>query len=378
MAQLEPLAADLSEAKRALAEALRTLFKALNLSMGRYAVRCGTDKGTLSRYLSGARVPPWSFIMLLLEHVSEVKGQPANEDAVALLRDLYIRAAGTGSARRSQDLQFLLEEADQQAREAASLEKVLRNAVHDLQQQVNHLNVEINTLRAARAAERQAVGAEVERFSRDTEDLKSERDSLAQEVEILRGQLREAIKARELAEEKCDQLERQLEQAESREAEEEQNNTEKERQAAKEDERSAESSYGDVQTKIALLEMQLLNLREATRPPEPPPAYLLDAEKDGDTGSRAARRGYSPGETLRRVDAAQKDKPRNVRKVLSRAVELQTPAEIIVTRALLRGMPAAVRDLFEALVLLPAPAPTDDDGANSPQVNETETTAAEL
>lgn len=375
MAQLEPLGKDLSEAQKALAEALRTLFKALDLSVSRYAIRCRTDKGTLSRYLSGARVPPWSFITLLLEHVSEAKGQPANEEAVALLRDLYIRAAGSGSTRRSQDLKLLLEEADREAREAASLERVLRNAVHDLQQQVHHLNVEINTLRAAHAAERQAIGTEVERFTRDAEDLKSERDSLTQEVEMLRSQLREAIAARKIAEEKCDQLERQLEQAESREAEEERESAEKERRAAKEDERNAETSYVDTQAKIAQLEIELLRLRESTRPEQPPPAYLLDVEKDDKTGSRAARLGYSPGETLRRVDAAQKDEPTNVRKVLSRAVELQTPAEIIVTRALLRGTPAVVRDLFEAIALLPASPPADSDMSGSHQVDKSEVIA---
>lgn len=48
----------LAPERRALAEALRAVFTALGMSVCDFAAVCHRDKGAISRYLSGKRVPP--------------------------------------------------------------------------------------------------------------------------------------------------------------------------------------------------------------------------------------------------------------------------------------------------------------------------------
>ncbi|WNM29545.1 hypothetical protein RKE30_03615 [Streptomyces sp. Li-HN-5-11] len=377
MGTLEPVGNDVSEESRALAEALRTLFNSLDISMRRYAARCHTDAGTLSRYFNGIRVPPWSFIVNLLTHVAEVRENPTSDETVALLRQLYVRAAGKNAgARRTVDLQRLLEEADEHAREAASLERLLRQALHDSQQQVDQLNVELKTLRAARASDRQAVRAEIEVFTSETDDLRAERDQLQAEIELLKRQLSEAIGARILAEERCDQLERQIEGAEAKEKAEEES---EKQQAVPSQEakthitteafqltsdqmadhavreyKAAQEQIAAAQDRIAALQSELeknRRKRSASHSTDYLAATLSEQRATSDAPhSLAVRLGYGPDQVLRRVDAAHRINPEDVRPILTRAFDLQSKEEIEETRLLLRSMPVRVQEMFVDIV----------------------------
>src|SRR5580658_3043284 len=59
---------------RDFAETLRLLFGALGMSLNRLAAMLHSDPGTVSRYLSGKRIPPPEFIDSLCKAVYEVKG----------------------------------------------------------------------------------------------------------------------------------------------------------------------------------------------------------------------------------------------------------------------------------------------------------------
>ncbi|MFE2213396.1 hypothetical protein ACFW93_15740 [Streptomyces canus] len=65
---------DLPAQNRALAEALRALFALLGEPLGGYAKRMCCDKGAVSRYLAGLRVPDWPW-------VSELHGQALGKAA---------------------------------------------------------------------------------------------------------------------------------------------------------------------------------------------------------------------------------------------------------------------------------------------------------
>ncbi|MFE0853900.1 coiled-coil domain-containing protein [Streptomyces mutabilis] len=370
MGALEPISEGTSEENRALAEALRTLFDSLGLSMRRYAARCYTDPGTLSRYFKGTRVPPWNFIVNLLAHVAEVRESQTSDEAVALLRQLYVRAAGSnGGSRRATDLQRLLEEADEQAREAASLERLLRAALHESQQQVDHLNVELKALRAVRAADRQAAKAEIELFTSEAEDLRRERDHLQAEIDVLKKQLKEATSARILAEERCDQLERQLESVEEKEepsvkaevhisTTKETHPAEEARQRAAQEYVAAREQMAEAQEKIATLQSELDEVRR-DRLHQEAAASLRDhlistspEEREGSNDSRslAVRLGYGPDQVLRRVDAAARVSPEDMRAILTRAFDLQSGQEVERTRTLLQAMPARVQEVWHDIV----------------------------
>lgn len=63
---------------RELAEALRSLFVGLRISVRRYAVRTHYDPGTVSRYLNGTAVAPAEFIDRLLTDAAEALGRPVS------------------------------------------------------------------------------------------------------------------------------------------------------------------------------------------------------------------------------------------------------------------------------------------------------------
>lgn len=367
---LEPIGDEVSEENRALAEALRTLFDSLGISMRRYAARCYTDPGTFSRYLAGTRVPPWNFIVNLLAHVAEEReGQTSNE-TVALLRQLYARAAGgSGGTRRASDLQRLLEEADEQAREAASLERLLRAALHESQQQVAHLNVELKALRAVRAADRQAAESEIELFTSEADDLRRERDQLQTEIDVLKKQLKEATNARVLAEERCDQLERQIESAEREEKPTSQpegraTNVDVASEADALQERAAQE-YAITQERMAATQAHIATLQaeldKARRDPlhQESTASMRDhlvseSPEEKPTGreshSLAVRLGYGPDQVLRRIDAENRVSPDDVRAILARAFDLQTTEEITRTGDLLKAMPPMAQDAWKSVL----------------------------
>ncbi|MFI8302581.1 hypothetical protein ACIF80_03835 [Streptomyces sp. NPDC085927] len=371
MGALEPIGDAASEENRALAEALRTLFDSLGISMRRYAARCYTDPGTLSRYFKGVRVPSWNFIINLLAHVAEERESQTSDETVALLRQLYVRAAGSsGGTRRTADLQRLLEEADEQAREAASLERLLRQALHESQQQVDHLTVELKALRAVRAADRQATKAEIELFSSEAEDLRKEREQLQAEIDVLKKQLKEAMNARILAEERCDQLERQIESVEHKEDEEptvhsEVRVTTDKAHPEADAEKSAARVYATPQEQMAAAMERIATLqreieetkREQLRQESTSSLrdHLLSASpEEKEVGNKprslAVRFGYGPDQVLRRVDAANRVNPEDVRPILTRALDLQAGEEIERTRLLLQSMPPQVQNIFQNIV----------------------------
>ncbi|MEU2406143.1 hypothetical protein ACTOXX_28560 [Streptomyces rubiginosohelvolus] len=365
---LEPIGDDVGEENRALAEALRTLFNSLGISIRRYAARCYTDPGTISRYLKGTRVPPWSFITTLLAHVAEERDSQTSDETVALVRRLYSRAAGSsGGTRRASDLQHLLEEADEQAREAASLERLVQAALHESQQQVAHLNVELKALRAARAADRQTVKAEIELFTSEADDLRRERDQLQAEIDVLKRQLKEATNARILAEERCDQLERQIERSEN----EDQSATDPEGRVAS-SEASDDSNEAlaratqeytvnqkkleAAQTQLAALQAEVERAKNARLDQESFAAmreHLTSVSPAGSfpnqkSRSLAVRMGYGPEQVLRRIDATKRVRPDDVRTILTRAIDLQAAEEIVRTGDLLKSMPATAQDAWKS------------------------------
>jgi CheY-like chemotaxis protein len=211
MGELRPLADGLSDEGRAFAEALRELFTGLGISVRRYAARRYRDAGTISRYLSGTRVPPWEFVVDLFADLAQARGRPATTNAVELLRELHRAAVRTsGSPGHAVELlQNQLADADREARRSSVHEDVLGEALLDRQHQIADLEVRLSQLEAAWAAER-ARADNLERRFPDREELVKERDLLLHEVRRLREELEEVQCRGLLAEERCQLLERQL------------------------------------------------------------------------------------------------------------------------------------------------------------------------
>ncbi|MGW0545220.1 hypothetical protein ACWD0D_33720 [Streptomyces griseoincarnatus] len=217
---LQRLADDLPDEVRELVEALRMLFGSLNLSLRRYALRCHCDASVVSRYLSGDRPPPWSFVEGLVTHVAEERGEPATQEALTHLRGLHRRAvlAAGSSKGKAQELQLLLEQADEEARQSKAREQMTADLLHERQVRIHQLQVQMRAVEAARAVDREEWEATLAEERQQREDLQGECGRLYAQVRTLSAQLTKAQAATALAEERCAQLERQLDAAEQQEA----------------------------------------------------------------------------------------------------------------------------------------------------------------
>ncbi|MFJ4689505.1 response regulator [Streptomyces sp. NPDC091377] len=212
MPELRPLPQDLTPQARALATALRELFEGLDVSVRRYAARRLRDAGTISRYLSGTRVPPWEVVMDLFTDVAEHRGMAATPDALDLVRRLHRAAVETSASPRHavEVLEQQLAEADRVSRRSTARGDALGDALLDRKHRIADLEVRLNQLEAEWSAER----LRAERLAAanpDVPDLLHERDRLQEEVCRLSAQLHDAERQRDEAEQRCTLLERQLE-----------------------------------------------------------------------------------------------------------------------------------------------------------------------
>ncbi|MFI2026778.1 hypothetical protein [Streptomyces buecherae] len=217
MSELKPVNQGVGPEAAALAVALRDLFQGLGVSTRRYAARRAYDSSTVSRYLSGSRMPPWEFVLNLLHDVAEERGTVPTEETIGMLRDLH-HAALNGSkspAHRVQLLERKLAEADQEARRAAARERWLEDALQDREHRVRDLQMRFHELQASATAPTSpgplgdAAGGE----------RADEQARLREEVRELREELARVRERHQRAEERCEQLERQLAEAEGGSAE---------------------------------------------------------------------------------------------------------------------------------------------------------------
>lgn len=211
MAELQPLAGDLTPEAGALAAALRELFDGLGITVRRYAARRHRDAGTLSRYLSGNRMPPWEVVNDLLTDLAEHLGRPVTAQTVRRVRELHRAAVERGSSpRHAVDvLSRQLADADRTSRRSAVHGDALEEALLDRSSRIADLETRLSQLEADWGQERERADR-LEEESRDARELRRERDRLMAETRRLQCELAEALERRDAAEIRCDLLERQL------------------------------------------------------------------------------------------------------------------------------------------------------------------------
>ncbi|WP_031522904.1 response regulator [Streptomyces sp. NRRL F-5123] len=214
MGELRPLADELNDDCRAFAQALRTLFAGLGVSVRRYAARRYRDAGTVSRYLGGTRVPPWEFVLDLFADLAADHGAAATPPALDHVRDLHRRAlqAAAPAAGGVHLLQQQLADADREARRATAQEDLLGDALLDRRHRLADLEVRFSLLEARWTAERAAtlLPPDPQVAPVGAGDLLAERDRLEDQVKELEAELEETRLRVMLAESRCEVLERQL------------------------------------------------------------------------------------------------------------------------------------------------------------------------
>lgn len=209
--QLAQLKDGLPPNRRAFAEDLRSVFLSLEISVRRYAARRHLDASSVTRYLSGDRVPPWSFVAGVVADLQEDR-IPLTSEAEATLRDLH-RAAEKTSRRGSevQVLQDKLAEADEETRRIGTRQRVLEEALHDRQAQLAKTQGRCRNLEIRLEGQQLAQHAEIEVWQGEYKRLEEECGDLRQEVTYLQEALAETRAELIAAEEECYQLETRLE-----------------------------------------------------------------------------------------------------------------------------------------------------------------------
>lgn len=179
--------------------ALRAVWHDAGLSINRFAhLQRVINKGTVSRYLSGERVPrdPW-----FLERVLAIRadnGKPVTPAVREHLTELQLRALQVRHPHeyRVRLISDELEIAQTGKQEAERFARALEGQLAERNRQVQELTDDKGRLRAAWDADRAAMQAEYERLTR--------------EIGELTGQLHHARERTAQAERRCQQLEQML------------------------------------------------------------------------------------------------------------------------------------------------------------------------
>ncbi|WP_420034429.1 hypothetical protein ACN2WE_19560 [Streptomyces sp. cg28] len=212
MGELKQVDEGLPPEVAALARALRDLFAGLKVSTRRYAARRSYDSSTVSRYLSGRRLPPWEFVRDLLHDVAEERGSVPTPETIGMLRELHSAALRSGGSpvHHVQLLQRKLAEADEEARRAALRERVLEESLQDREHRIRDLQMRHQELQAA------SMPAPGEGWdgARNAGDADDEHARLRAEIHDLQDELDRVRSLHREAEERCAQLEHQLMDAE--------------------------------------------------------------------------------------------------------------------------------------------------------------------
>jgi hypothetical protein len=180
---LKPLDEDLSPEVRAWASEVRELFAASGLSIGRFVALCpNIDKGTVSRYLNGRRVPRDRWFLDKLVSIQADAGRPVTPAVHEHLNDLQLRALEVAHPHeyRVRLVKDELEVALTSLREAQRYARALEEQLAERKRQVEELSAEKQRLRSAWDDVRASREAERERLIEEIADLEQRLDQAQQ------------------------------------------------------------------------------------------------------------------------------------------------------------------------------------------------------
>ena len=196
---------------RDFAETLRLLFGALDMSLNRLAALLHSDPGTVSRYLSGKRIPPPDFIDRLCKAVYDAKGALVTEQVEEHVHRQFLAALREHHPARYeiQRLTDLLQVAAQEKRQHEITITALEEAIASRNERIYALEREGRQLRSSWA------GAEglLEEEGKDRERLRETIDTLYTQVSFFKEQLLSAQQRAAQAEDRCRELEARLDAA---------------------------------------------------------------------------------------------------------------------------------------------------------------------
>ncbi|MFJ5230006.1 hypothetical protein ACIQBJ_08885 [Kitasatospora sp. NPDC088391] len=182
---------------------LRALFERLGTSYREYGKSRFVSPSTLSRYLSGERLPSRAFVEELLDDLRTAghSVSPADRDAVLDSRELALR-----NGNRVQQLHAQLESAQSELSDAKARGESLARDLVERERDLNGLELQLRRLNEEQEIERRSKATALADVLLEYRRLEEERDRLRAEVDELRREvLSERMRALR-AEEQCSML----------------------------------------------------------------------------------------------------------------------------------------------------------------------------
>ncbi|WP_148086051.1 hypothetical protein [Actinocorallia herbida] len=174
--------------------ALRELFDSTGISPGLFCLTKGVDKGSLSRYLNGKRVPKTQRLLDDLFALRDAAGTPVPKAVREQLLQLHRDALGAAHPHEYRVLKVREELA-----EAADQLRATRQHAQHLQEQLDGLNARLDEHHGRLAL----LSAENDRIRAEQDDYTA---GLQTEIEELTRQLTQARRERDEARARCDEL----------------------------------------------------------------------------------------------------------------------------------------------------------------------------
>lgn len=211
---LAPIPGNVPAEARDFATTLRVLFGALGMSLNRLAALLHSDPGTVSRYLSGRRIPPPGFVDGLCKAVYEVRGSLVTPQVQDLVHEQFLSALRQHNPARYevQRLTDLLHAAAREKRQHEITATALEEAIASRNEKIYTLELEGRQLRAGWAGSDGLLEEERRRRVHLQETL----EGLYKQVSYLKEQLLAVQRRAADAEDRCRELEGQLDAAGAR------------------------------------------------------------------------------------------------------------------------------------------------------------------
>lgn len=209
---LKPIPSHVAPECRKLAEALRSLFVGLRISVRRYAVRIHHDPGTVSRYLNGTAVAPAEFVERLFTDAAEALRRPVSVEVADRVTALQ-RAALKATSKLGFELQVLkdqLADADRRLQSAEANVEALSEVLLDKKCRIAEMDAEKQRLTLSFTAQQGRDRQELESLRTRHDRLLEERDRLLEEISRLQLALVEAQHQAIAADKRCETLEGQM------------------------------------------------------------------------------------------------------------------------------------------------------------------------
>jgi len=199
---------------RDFVETLRMLFGALGMSLNRLAAVLHSDPGTVSRYLSGKRIPPPDFIDSLCKAVYDVKGSLVTPQVQELVHEQFLAALREHNPARYevQRLTDLLQAAAHEKRQYQLTVTALEEAIASRNDKIYALELEGRQLRSAWARAEGLLDEE----RKQRVHLQETIEGLYAQVSHFKEQLLSAQRRAAEAENRCRELEARLDTAGAR------------------------------------------------------------------------------------------------------------------------------------------------------------------